>query len=130
MSKSEDAKEEVSIDATVLMFRKSPGIAIILSLMISGAGQMYVGKVVRGVKILFSIIALFISPPIVLALIAIISESNRVPEFIWLLAIGSFMIYIPAFILHIWQIIDAYRQANRYNEGLIRLKRKPENGEY
>ena len=135
MSNSEDVKEAVDTNTTILVLRKNTGIALILSIIIIGVGQMYVGKVGRGIKILLSCIALFIIPPILLVVIAISAEIEKelgssLPESVWLLVIGSFLLYIPAVILYVWQIIDAYRQASRYNDALLKLKRKPENTEY
>ncbi len=67
--------------------RKDPAIAAILSFFLSGLGQMYVGKVGRGLAILVVQIILFFT------IIGII-----IGFFIW-----------------IWAIYDAYKLAERYN---------------
>ena len=68
---------------------KSVGLAVVLSIIIAGLGQIYLGRIKRGIVILIAGIAM----TIVLSYV-----------FGW---IG----YIPSFAFWIWQIIDAYKIA-------------------
>jgi TM2 domain-containing membrane protein YozV len=74
---------------------KNSGLAAVLSLIIPGLGQMYVGKIGRGLLILFigipcsAIIALF---------------------FFWLIA----PLFLPL-AFWIWNVFDAGNQCNEYN---------------
>ncbi|MFQ6011232.1 MAG: DUF6677 family protein [Nitrososphaerales archaeon] len=131
-----ESKEEVSPDAKVLMFRKSAGIALILSLIIPGVGQMYVGKVRRGVKILIPVFAIFIIGPTVAGLLLASTftsdpDTEPIPFATAQLALRvATLLFIPGIILWIWQVIDSYRNANRYNEALLKLKRRPSKSEF
>lgn len=80
----------------ILVDQKSEALAIVLSFLIAGVGQMYLGKVGRGVGILFGVI--------ILAVMGIVT-----------VGIG----YILAIILVIWQIIDAYNLCKKYNHYLL-----------
>lgn len=82
--------------------QKSEALAIVLSVLIAGVGQMYLGKVGRGVGILIGLI--------ILAVIGIVT-----------LGIG----YILGIILFIWQIIDAYNLCRQYNRYLLQNGRPP-----
>ncbi|MEX2192611.1 MAG: hypothetical protein WD717_04455 [Nitrosarchaeum sp.] len=81
---------------------KSEAIAIVLSILIIGVGQMYMGKIGRGVGILIG--------GIFLAVIGVMT-----------LGVG-FIIFI---ILFIWQIIDAYNLCKKYNNYLSQNGRPP-----
>ena len=81
---------------------KSEALAIVLSLLIMGVGQMYMGKVGRGIGILLGCI--------VLAVIGIVT-----------MGVG----YIILLIVYIWQIIDAYNLCKKYNGYLLQNGRPP-----
>ncbi|MGI0026612.1 MAG: hypothetical protein ACREAD_02075 [Nitrosopumilaceae archaeon] len=82
--------------------QKSEALAIVLSVLIAGVGQMYLGKIGRGVGILIGLI--------ILAVIGIVT-----------LGVG----YILAIILFIWQIIDAYNLCKKYNRHLLQNGQPP-----
>jgi len=76
------------------MNRKSPGTAMVLSVLFTGAGQAYCGRVGRGVA--FFCAAVF-SGILILAVIG--------------------LILLP--IVYIWAMVDAYQLANRHNQMLL-----------
>lgn len=86
---------------------KSEGLALVLSFLIPGLGQMYDGKIVRGLGFLF------ICP--ILALILLF-----LPGFY----IFGFALIIPI-IVWIYGVYDAYRLAQEYNDYLHRYNKKP-----
>jgi TM2 domain-containing membrane protein YozV len=72
---------------------------VLLSVLLSGLGQIYLGQVKRGVAILvIGIVLTFIS---------------------WL------VFGLIAFIYWVWNVYDAYKLARRYNEELARTGRPP-----
>ncbi|MGH9021451.1 MAG: hypothetical protein ACRDV0_10670 [Acidimicrobiales bacterium] len=81
---------------------KSEALAIVLSVLILGVGQMYMGKVGRGIGILLG--------GIFLAVVGIFTAG-----------VG----YIVLLILFIWQIIDAYNLCKKYNAYLFQNGRPP-----
>lgn len=85
-------------------------LAIVLSVLIPGLGQIYCGKVGRGIGIL--------------ALFGFLSVISIIPLFFIVDVVnfdfGGFMalyviVCIIAFIVYVWQIVDAYRCAEDYN---------------
>ena len=77
--------------------QKNNGLAIVLSVLWTGAGHLYVGKETIGITLL-----------IIYFLLAVISVSTG----------GMFLIVLFPF--WIWGIFDAYRLANEYNSGLLK----------
>ncbi|MHA1595730.1 MAG: zinc-ribbon domain-containing protein [Candidatus Baldrarchaeia archaeon] len=87
---------------TVVVGAKSPGVAAILSLLIPGLGQIYVGRVGRGLLILF----------IVMPLTFVIASLTLI------------FVFLPL-IIWIWQIFDAYNLAKKYNDYLLSIGQPP-----
>ena len=85
-----------------LLNTKSEALAIVLSILIIGVGQMYMGKIGRGIGILLG--------GITLGIIGIVT-----------FGVG----YIVLLILFIWQIIDAYNLCKKYNQYLAQNGRPP-----
>ncbi|MCL2785954.1 MAG: hypothetical protein FWD81_01855 [Methanomassiliicoccaceae archaeon] len=83
---------------------KSDGLAAVLSLLIPGAGQIYVGKIGRGIGLL--VLA------IVIASLALL--------FFWLIV--PLIFYV---IFWIWNIFDAYNLAKEYNTLLETTGNRP-----
>jgi len=88
--------------------RKDPLIAVILSILLPGVGQIYVGRVLRGVLILI--------------LLPLLSMASVVPVFFFSISVGvgtffafSVLATIIVLILYVWQIYDAYRLAEEHN---------------
>jgi len=101
----------------VVIRTKSTGIAAILSLIIMGLGQIYVGKLKRGLALLF--------------LGIILGVVNVVLFFGLFVVVGPAALAVPvilgivSLIIWIWQIFDAYKLAKKYNEILIETGRPP-----
>lgn len=76
----------------VQVFQKSMGIAILLSLFIPGAGQMYTGKVARGLIVL------------VLSIVFLM----------------TYILAIVSLVLWIYSLVDSYNLVKSWNEQLDR----------
>ena len=102
---------------------KNEGIALILSLLISGIGQIYVGKIVRGIIFLIARIALsLISITIVFSPGFIINNSIVLSSGA---IISLIFISIISFALWIYGMYDAYNLAKQYNDYLDKNHQKP-----
>lgn len=84
--------------------RKDPLIAVILSLLLPGVGQIYVGRVARGILIL-----LFIPLFAILTFLPgfFLMGIDSFSGFIWWSVISSVILLV----VYIWQVVDAYRLA-------------------
>ena len=113
--------------------RKEEAIAAILSLFIPGVGQMYVGRIVRGIIIFLipPIFFVFVFLPIffgtVLTRVVTIPPSPPVQP-------PTFSLVFPFFFLfgvflwlgfYIWNVFDAYNLAKIYNHHLTTTGRPP-----
>ena len=78
---------------------KNEGLAAVLSVLWSGLGQIYVGRIGRGLGIMVG--------GIILALVS------------WIL------LWIPMLFYWVWNIYDAYNLARRYNQELARTGNPP-----
>jgi TM2 domain-containing membrane protein YozV len=87
---------------------KEPIIAVILSIFLPGVGQMYVGKVLRGVLILLFL--LIFSVLSFLPALTITDEAGFY-GFLWWSIIASIIIIV----VYVWQIVDAYKLAEDHN---------------
>lgn len=99
------APRPVFDNPNILPGKKEPVLAAILSFFITGLGQIYAGKVGRGLGFLFGMILSIL--------------------FFWLLIP---IILIP--ILWVWSIFDASSIANRYNYFIRKNQRPPGPGEF
>jgi TM2 domain-containing membrane protein YozV len=84
---------------------KSAGIAVLLSIIIPGAGQMYAGRIGRGLVFLF----LGIPLAVILAVL-----------FFWLI----FPLFLPL-AFWIYNVYDAYQLCNEYNHYLAQNGKAP-----
>ena len=108
---------------------KSAGIAAVLSFFIMGLGQMYVGKIVRGLLFLLGYIVFAVFS---YAFVFLVLFSN-IDDFVYgdgpLFdpgALGLFVIVnIVYLVVWIWNIFDAYKLANEYNDYLIKNGKRP-----
>jgi TM2 domain-containing membrane protein YozV len=84
---------------------KNPGLAAVISLFISGGGQMYAGYITRGFLILGTCI---LAPMIVFAVssISLLAEPSGGAG----LGIGAFG-WVIMVVLWVWQVYDAYNLA-------------------
>jgi TM2 domain. len=106
----------ISNESAYLAFHKSEGIAILLGLLITGGGQMYAGRIGRGIAMfLFSIFSwvLLLIPFLVL-------NSSFGGGIILLAVVGVFL-----FIFVIWTLYDAYNLVRQYNNEILRTGRPP-----
>lgn len=83
---------------------KEPLIAVMLGVMVTGLGQIYVGKIKRG--ILFFCIPLILAIPLVLYLL----NPNTTTNFL-----SAAVLFVLAFGFGIYVIVDAYHCAKAYN---------------
>jgi TM2 domain-containing membrane protein YozV len=102
---------------------KEAALAIVLSLLIPGVGQIYCGRILRGILILVLIPGF--SMVLSLALYGMVMYNGTGSGFMFNFPIVFIIIFLIGIILWIWQIVDAYRLANRYNEELRRTGRAP-----
>lgn len=91
--------------SSVTIGTKNPGLAAVLSLLIPGLGQIYAGRIGRGLIFLFLVIPL----TVIIAM------------FLWYL-------FLPVFLplaFWIWNIYDAYNICKEYNRSLIATGNPP-----
>ncbi|MHC1679995.1 MAG: zinc-ribbon domain-containing protein [Methanomassiliicoccales archaeon] len=86
-------------------------LAVILSVLIPGVGQIYCGKIGRGIGILVLIGLLSVIGIVPLFFITDPMNFNFAGFFAL-----NVVLSILAFIIYIWQIYDAYRCADDYNK--------------
>ncbi|QLH75114.1 MAG: zinc ribbon domain-containing protein [Methanomassiliicoccales archaeon] len=100
---------------------KEPFLAILFSFILSGLGQIYCGRIARGLVIL--VISLI---PTVLFTMLFLSLGDA-PTFDDVSGWMTLMIVVGIvfFVFWIWQILDAYRLANEWNEKVSRTGSKP-----
>lgn len=108
------------------LHRKEPFLALLLSLLIAGLGQIYVGKVTRGLFIILSFVAFTLGSSLLFwgmngAMMDMQDPFSRFGAFFLIYVIG----FIVMFIIWIWQLVDAYSLAERYNEQTFRTGSPP-----
>jgi len=81
---------------------KNPGVAALLSFLIAGVGQIYAGRTVRGLLILFGVIILNV-----------------------ILVSISFWLMSVTLIILIWNIYDAHNLCKKYNKHLLETGKPP-----
>ncbi len=105
--------------------RKDPGIAAALAIIgglfgLPGIGHIYVGRIGRGLLILFSGVILFV----IWILVVIFSTLGGVSGVLGALVLGIIFI-IGYIVIWFWQIFDAHHLAQRYNEIVNATGREP-----
>jgi len=102
---------QTTVSYTYRKDEKEAILAVILSVLIPGLGQMYCGRVGRGIGIL--------------VLLGLLGFVSIIPLFVimdpWEVDITGFfalsvVMSIVVFIVYLWQIYDAYRCADNYNK--------------
>ncbi|MDO5861997.1 MAG: zinc ribbon domain-containing protein [Thermoplasmata archaeon] len=110
------------VDAnTAIMFnKKSEGLALILSLILPGLGQMYVGRFARGAVMLAVSILLGIGAYVGLIAFAGAADGHSNPDSM-VLGLLAFMCLMGLAYLVLWfyAMYDAYTQAKEYNQHLL-----------
>ncbi|WP_400203555.1 zinc-ribbon domain-containing protein [Candidatus Methanomassiliicoccus intestinalis] len=95
---------------------KSAGLAAVLSFLFTGLGQVYVGKIARGIG--FIVCGVVIALVMVSMITIFISSYNAV----WIIAIITSIVCIA---IWIFNVIDAYKLANEYNDVLQQTGNPP-----
>lgn len=103
------AQEYSPREDVIILHDKSEGIAAVLSFLVPGLGQIYVGKIGRGIGLLFMLFVLWFA---MIMLIAMVPEAT-------LLILALFLCY------YVYCIYDAYKLARDYNEYMVANRRKP-----
>ncbi len=117
--------------------RKEEIIAVILSLLIPGVGQMYVGRIVRGIVIFVTpiVVSIFVFIPILFGSFFASIPTPVTPPlqptpfsqttfiFAFPVIIGVFGLLWLAFL--VWNVFDAYNLARVYNHNLMTTGRPP-----
>jgi len=91
---------------------KSAGVAVVLSFFFMGLGQIYVGKIKRGLLLLMADVGLGVVVSIVV--IFWLTEYDAAATLLAVLVIISVLM----FVLWVWNLFDAYKLANQYNDHL------------
>jgi TM2 domain-containing membrane protein YozV len=101
--------------------RKSVAIAVLLSFFFAGLGQLYVAKIKRGVAFIVSFIVLSVVSSVITTAIAKSINYTDV-EAVRNLVSNPAFIAITLVSLGFWvfNMYDAYRMANKYNEASMR----------
>lgn len=103
---------------------KEEALALVLSLIIPGVGQIYCGRILRGILIL----VLFPIAYVLMTLLMywmVVAGTDTSSDLFLNYSIVSIVMILIAVIFWIWQIVDAYRLAKKYNEELRRTGRPP-----
>jgi len=98
------AQREVA-GSRVAIGTKNSGLAAVLSLIIPGLGQMYAGRIGRGLLFLFIVVPMTV-----------------------IIAMFFFWLFVPLFLplgFWIWNIYDAYNLCNAYNWSLLETGNPP-----
>ncbi len=114
--------------------RKEEIVAVLLSLIIPGAGQMYAGRIVRGIIIFLipPIFFIFIFLPILFGslFMPVVTTFPQPPStIVQTMVLPTFFTFILLILLWlgfiVWNIFDAYNLARIYNQHLMTTGRPP-----
>ncbi len=107
--------------------RKSEGIALLLAILLPGAGHLYAGKIIKGVAILLTFFAVTIITYLAwfvafnTAVFTSDWSSGSIPSFI----VFTVIMGIVLMIIWIYQLVDAYSVTKRFNAELMATGREP-----
>ena len=102
----------------IYVSEKSAGVAAVLSLLFTGLGQIYVGKIMRGLAVMLLCILLGGIGAGLLYAAVFTGGLGGIIAVAVLLTIAYLVIWI-------WNIFDAYNLANSYNESVRRTGNRP-----
>lgn len=110
----------VDVNTAVMFNKKSEGLALILSLLIPGLGQMYVGRVQRGILMLALVVVMTILDYVGLITVMTVADGHTSPETAVIVALLALIVVgIVVVVLWIYAMYDAYRLAKEYNAYLL-----------
>ncbi|MCL1811174.1 MAG: hypothetical protein FWG41_03005 [Methanomassiliicoccaceae archaeon] len=103
---------------TLVVREKSTGVAVLLSILWAGLGQVYVGKIGRGIALMITfLMAAFVG----LFLFITGAMFGGVEG-----AIGGLVLFGVIYLsLWIWNVFDSYKLANEYNDTMRDSGRRP-----
>ncbi|MDO5861593.1 MAG: zinc ribbon domain-containing protein [Thermoplasmata archaeon] len=116
----------VNTDTAVMFNKKSEGVALILSLIIPGLGQMYIGQFKRGAGFLVLAILIYVLAILVFALMTSMIDTPTSQDTAALIVLtygGAFTLAYLA--LWIYSMYDAYTKAKEYNAYLLQNGGQP-----
>jgi len=113
------AKAGGQVNSTVQIRDKSAGIAVVLSFFFTGLGQIYVGKIVRG--LCFILLSYSISGVAIFAMFAMMDSFETMGPF-WVVLI---LFVVVSLVIWIWNMFDAYKLANEFNDYLLKNGKRP-----
>jgi len=97
---------------------KSTGIATLLALLWSGLGHLYVGRVGRGIGLMFAHLGLIIGGVFFVLVGGLFGGLGGAVG-------GGILVIVLLFAVWVWNIYDAHRLANDYNDSLRSSGRRP-----
>ena len=97
---------------------KSTGIAAVLSILWAGLGQIYVGRIGRGIALMLIHLFLVSAGGVAVLIGGLFGGVGG-------LVGGSLLLIIMITVLWAWNIFDAYKLANKYNESAVNAGRRP-----
>ncbi|MCL2890776.1 MAG: hypothetical protein FWF40_02650 [Methanomassiliicoccaceae archaeon] len=103
-----DGSQQYHAPNVVYVHEKSEGVAAVLSVLWAGLGQIYVGRIGRGLAIMLA--------AFMIAFLSIIA--------IWFLPV-LFIAGILALVFWIWNVYDAYKLAQQYNSSFKATGNRP-----
>lgn len=93
----------------VYVNKKSEGLALVLSLLLPGLGEMYVGRIGRGLVLLaaYLLSGVFVT----IWLIAVLDEDGA--------RLAALLIWVVPAVIWFYAMYDSYMLAKRYNEYVL-----------
>ena len=102
---------------------KNAGYAVLFSFLFAGLGQLYVGKIVRGLLIMLGYAILGALAGGILAL-GVLVDDGSLGDLMGG-AIVSIICMIAMIAFWVWNLFDAHKLANQYNDALVSGKKRP-----
>ena len=104
---------------------KSTGIAAVLSFLFAGLGQVYVGKIARGIIFVCIGAIVGVLSSILIFSGIVIDADGELNGLITSYIAAGIIILVAYLAFWIWQIFDAHNLANQYNDALKQTGNEP-----
>lgn len=104
---------------------KSTGLAAVLSFLFAGLGQVYVGKIARGIIFVCIGACIGILSTILMLGGIEIDTNGELSAYTMSYFIAGAAILIAYLVFWVWQIFDAHNLANQYNDALRQTGNEP-----